>query len=220
MTAQQDITLYYSPQTRATGTRILLEELKAPYTLHVLNMKIGEQRQPDYLAINPLGKVPAIRHGGTLVSEQVAIVTYLADLFAQAGLTPALDDPDRGRYLRWIAMYGSCFEPAVVDRHRGFIPETPNDTPYGRYDDLIDLIEATLSTGPHLLGERLTAADILWGTALAWTVMFGLVPPRPAIKAYVARMTERQIYKAMTAEDAAMAKEHQAIADALKKDAG
>ena len=86
------VTLYYSPQSRAAGTRILLEELGAPYDLHVLNMKAGEQRKPAYLAINPLGKVPAIRHGDALVTEQVAITIYLADLFPGAGLTPALDD--------------------------------------------------------------------------------------------------------------------------------
>ena len=96
MTSKDRITLYYSPQTRATGTRVLLEELGAPYDLHVLNMKAGEQRQPAYLAVNPLGKVPVIRHGEALVTEQVAIYIYLADLFPEAGLTPALDDPSRG----------------------------------------------------------------------------------------------------------------------------
>src|ERR1051325_5931978 len=100
-------TLYYSPQSRATGTRVLLEELGAPYDLHVLNMKAGEQRKPNYLAINPLGKVPAVHYRGELVTEQVAITIFLADLFPQAGLTPALDDPLRGPYLRWIAYYGA-----------------------------------------------------------------------------------------------------------------
>jgi hypothetical protein len=114
MTSNDRLTLYYSPQTRATGARILLEELGAPYDLHVLNMKAGEQRQPSYLAVNPLGKVPVVRHGAALVSEQVAIFIYLADLFPEAGLTPALDDPSRGSYLRWIAYYGSSFEPALI----------------------------------------------------------------------------------------------------------
>ena len=111
------LTLYYSPQSRALGTRVLLEELAAPHDLHMLNMKAGEQRQPAYLAINPLGKVPAIRHRGQLVTEQVAIYIYLADLFPQAGLTPAIGDELRGPYLRWIVYYGSCFEPAVIDRY-------------------------------------------------------------------------------------------------------
>ena len=116
MTDPNRITLYYSPQSRATGTRVLLEELGAPYDLHVLNVKAGEQRKSAYLAINPHGKVPAIRHGDALVTEQVAITIYLADLFPEAGLTPALNDSLRGPYLRWIAYYGSSFEPALIDK--------------------------------------------------------------------------------------------------------
>ncbi|MBP1850641.1 glutathione S-transferase family protein [Rhizobium halophytocola] len=213
MATTQPITFYYAPQTRATGVRVLLEELGAPHILKVLNFKVGEHRQPPYLAINPLGKVPAILHGETLVTEQVAIYLHLGDLFAEAGLTPAINDPDRGAYLRWIALYGSSFEPAVIDRHRQYVPSDPNDTPYGRYEDLIAMIEDSLSNGPYLLGERLTVADILWGMALNWTVMFGLVPERPAIKAYIARMTGRPAFQRVAAEDAALAAQHQAEAD-------
>ena len=115
MSDDRKITLYHAPNTRSSGTLSLLEELGAPYALHVVNMKAGEQRQPAYLAINPLGKVPVIRHGEALVTEQVAIYIYLADLFPGIGLTPALDDPSRGPYLRWIAYYGSSFEPALID---------------------------------------------------------------------------------------------------------
>ena len=176
MTSNDRITLYYSPQSRATGTRVLLEELGAPYDLHVLNMKAGEQRQPAYLAINPLGKVPAIRHGEALVTEQVAIYIYLADLFPEAGLTPALDDPSRGPYLRWIAYYGSSFEPALIDKFMKREPAPPTQSPYSDYDTMLGALEAQLSKGPYLLGERMTAADILWGVAFSWTMMFGLVP--------------------------------------------
>jgi glutathione S-transferase len=95
---------------------ILLEEIGAPYQLHVLNMKTDEQRRPEYLAINPMGKVPALKHDGALITEQVAIFLYLADLFPEAGLAPPIGDPLRGPYLRWMVFYGSCFEPAVVDR--------------------------------------------------------------------------------------------------------
>src|SRR5262245_42945613 len=98
MAIEDTITLFYSPQSRAVGALTLLEELGAPYELHVLNMKAGEHRQPPYLAINPLGKVPAIRHRGVLITEQVAIYLYLADQFPQAGLAPAIGDPLRGPY--------------------------------------------------------------------------------------------------------------------------
>src|SRR5215813_9478866 len=92
------VILYHSPQTRSSGSLILLEELGAPYELHVLNMKAGEQRQPRYLAVNPMGKVPALKHGDALITEQVAIFLYLADLFPDARLAPPLGDPRRGPY--------------------------------------------------------------------------------------------------------------------------
>jgi len=213
------ITLYYSPQTRATGARVLLEELKVPYTLHVLNMKTGEQRQPAYLSINPLGKVPAIHVGDTLVTEQGAIYLYLADLFPEAGLAPGLTDSDRGAYLRWLFIYGSCFEPAVVDRYMKREPISMNETPYASYDSLIDLLEETLKKGPYLLGDRFTAADLLWGIALRWTTMFGLVETRPVFQAYMERIGNRESLQKVSAEDAEMVAEHEAAAAQLKANA-
>jgi glutathione S-transferase len=204
------ITLYYAPQTRARGARILLEELGAPYDLHVLNMKAGEQRQPAYLAINPLGKVPAIGHRGQIVTEQVAVFIYLADLFPQAGLTPGLDDPMRAPYLRWIAYYGSSFEPALIDRalKREAAPVTMS--PYGDCDAVLDALEAQLAKGPYLLGERMTAADVLWGTALSWTIAFGLVPKKDVFVGYAERMTARPAFRRVTAEDVEMSARHAA----------
>lgn len=179
-------------------------------------MKAGEQRQPAYLAINPLGKVPAVRVGDTLVTEQGAIYLYLADLFPETGLAPALTDPDRGAYLRWLFIYGSCFEPAVVDRFMKREPGSMNETPYASYESLIDMLEDTLKTGPYLLGERFTAADLLWGIALNWTTMFGLVEARSAFKAYMERLNSRASIQKVSAEDVAMAAEHEAAAAHLK----
>jgi glutathione S-transferase len=204
------VTLYYAPQTRATGTRVLLEELGAPYDLHVLNMKAGEQRQPAYLAINPLGKVPAIGHRGQLVTEQVAIFIYLADLSPRAGLTPALDDVMRGPYLRWIAYYGSSFEPALIDRAMKREPAPASQSPYGDYDIMLGALATQLAKGPYLLGERMTAADVLWGTAFNWTMKFGLVPKTDVFAAYAERMTARPAFQRVTAEDAAMAEKQAA----------
>ena len=216
MSKDHQITLFYSPQTRATGARVLLEELKVPYDLHVLNMKAGEQRQPAYLAINPLGKVPAVRVDGTLITEQGAIYLYLADLFPEKGLAPALSDPDRGAYVRWMFIYGSCFEPAVVDRYMKREPGSMNETLYASYESLIDLLEETLKQGPYLLGERFTAVDLLWGIALRWTTMFGLVEARPAFQAYMDRIGGLASIQKVSAEDAAMAAEHEAIASKMK----
>ncbi|KQW30900.1 glutathione S-transferase [Rhizobium sp. Root274] len=212
----QQITLFYSPQTRATGARVLLEELGVPYTLRVLNMKVGEQRQPAYLAINPLGKVPAVEVDRTLVTEQGAIYLYLADLFPEAGLAPALTDPDRGAYVRWLFIYGSCFEPAVVDRYMKREPASFNETPYASYDLLIDMLEGALKKGPYLLGDRFTAADLLWGIALHWTTMFGLVEARPAFQAYMERINSRESIQKVSAEDITMAAEHEAAAARMK----
>lgn len=210
MSADDKITLYYSPQTRAAGARVLLEELGAPYDLRVLNMKAGEQRKPEFLAINPLGKVPTIGHRGQIVTEQVAIFIYLADLFPQAGLTPALDDIRRGPYLRWIAYYGSSFEPAVIDHFMKRDPAPVTQSPYADYDTMLGALEKQLAAGPYLLGERMTAADILCGIALNWTMMFGVVPRNDVLVRYAERITARAAFQRVTAADVEMAAQHAA----------
>lgn len=206
------LTLYHSPRTRSSGVRILLEELGAPYELHVLNMKADEHHRPEYLAINPLGKVPAIRHGEAIVTEQVAIYIYLADAFPQAGLTPAIGDPLRGPYLRWMALYGSAFEPALVDRARNYEPGMRAMSPYGDYDAVIALVRTQLAQGPYLFGERLTAADLLWGTALRWTTSFGLVPAAEEFSAYIDRIAARPSVKKVGREDHELAAAQEAAA--------
>ena len=185
------VTFFHSPQSRSVGTLILLEELGADYELRPLNFKKGEQRQPGYLAVNPMGKVPAIVHRGALVTEQGAVYAYLADLYAEAGLTPAIGDALRGPYLRWLFYYGSSFEPAVIDRSMKREPASPATSPYGDYDTMLKILLDQLGSGPYLLGDRFTAADVLWGTALRWTTMFKLVPETPVVKAYVERVTSR-----------------------------
>jgi glutathione S-transferase len=185
------IIFFHSPHSRSAGTRILLEELGAPYELAALNMKAGEQREARYLAINPMGKVPAILHDGALVTEQPAVYIYLADLFPQKGLAPAIGDPLRGPYLRWLVFYGSSFEPAVVDRAMKRDPAPPSTCPYGDYATVIKTLTDQLAKGPYMLGERFTAADVLWGTALQWTTSFKLVEATPMIQAYVDRVSSR-----------------------------
>jgi glutathione S-transferase len=182
----------------------LLEELGAPYELHVLNMKTGEQRQAEYLAINPMGKVPAIKHGDQLVTEQVAIFLYLADLFPEAGLAPLNGDPLRGPYLRWMVFYAACFEPAVIDRAQKREPAPPSMSAYGDFDTMLKTLTDQLGGGPYILGERMTAADVLWGTALTWTTMFQLVPASPVIQSYIERMGARPAVARVKAKDAAL----------------
>jgi len=204
------ITFYHAPNTRSSVTLTLLEEIGAPYDLKLLNMKAGEQRQPAYLAVNPMGKVPAIVHDGALVTETVAIFLYLADLFADKSLAPAPGDPLRGPYLRWMVFYAACFEPAVADQALKREPGPPSMMAYGSFDSVIDTIAGQLAAGPWLLGDRFTAADVLWGSGLAWTTMFGLIPERPAIASYVERFSTRPAVARAKERDAAWAAKFEA----------
>jgi glutathione S-transferase len=203
--SRPQVTLFHSPHTRSSGALVLLEELDADYSLHLLDMKGGEQRRAEYLAINPMGKVPAIRHGDTLVTEQAAVYMYLAELYAQRGLAPSPGDPQRGAYLRWMVFYGSCFEPAVVDRAMKREPAPPSTSPYGDFDNVLATLEQQLASAPYLLGERFSAADVLWGNALAWTVGFKLVPERPVFMACIERFSARPAVQRARAKDAELA---------------
>ena len=190
-TNPRHVTLFHAAQSRSGGVLALLEEIGADYELSVLDLRHGEQRKDGYLAVNPMGKVPAIVHDGALVTEQGAVYTYLADLYPEAGLTPAIGDPLRGPYLRWMFFYNASFEPALVDKSLKRDPAPPATSPYGDYDTMMKTLIDQLGDGPYLLGERFTAVDVLWGTALRWTTMFKLVPETPAIKAYIERVTTR-----------------------------
>ncbi|MFZ6048696.1 glutathione S-transferase family protein [Pseudomonas sp. CR3202] len=206
MTSQnRQVTLYHCPYTRSTGALTLLEELGADYRLHVMNMKAGEQRKPEFLAINPMGKVPTLTHGDAVVTEQVSVYLYLADLYPEAKLAPPLGDPLRGPYLRWMVFYGSCFEPAVVDRVQKREPIPEARSPYGDFDSVMKTLVSQLQQGPWLLGEQFTAADVLWGSALNWTTQFGLIPEVPVIKDYIARFIKRPAYNRALAKDAELA---------------
>lgn len=206
------VTLFHSPQTRSSVALTLLEELGAPYELHLLNMKIGEQRRSTYLAINPLGKVPAIRHRGTLITEQVAIILYLADLFPKAGLAPAIDKPLRGPYLRWMVYYAACYEPALVDRAMKREPAPPAMCPYGDFDTMLGTVVDRLASSPYLLGESFSAADLLWGLALQWGTLFKIVPENSVIADYIKRVTARPSFITAAEMDAEWAAEHERIA--------
>jgi glutathione S-transferase len=216
MADDRKVTLYHSPNTRSSAALTLLEELGAPYQLHVLNMKAGEQRRPDYLAINPMGKVPALRHGDALITEQVAIFLYLADLFPEAGLAPAIGDPLRGPYLRWMTFYAACFEPAVIDVATQREPAPMQMSPYGDFETMLKTLTDRLAKAPYILGDRFSAADVLWGTALTWTTMFKMVPELPVIMSYVQRGNARPSVVKVKAKDAELAAAHEAAVAAAQ----
>lgn len=202
MNGPRHVTLFHSPNTRSTGVMALLEELQADYELRVLNMKANEQRGAVYLAINPMGKVPALLHGDSVITEQVAVYLYLADLYPEAKMAPIIGDPLRGPYLRWMAFYGSSFEPAVVDRALKREPGPLAMSPYGDYDTMLGALTAQLERGDYLLGAHYTAVDVLWGSALKWMLTFKLVPPLPVISAYADRTANRPSVARAAAKDA------------------
>ena len=183
------LTLYHNPKSRSASARVLLEALGVPYDVQTIDFANGQNRTPEFLALNPLGKLPTLVHDGAVITEQVAITIYLADRFPAAGLAPAVDDLLRGPYLRWLAFYAACFEPALMDHAFQRTPLDPATSPYRDYDTVIETLVAQLERGDYLLGDTLTAADLLWGTGLRWTTAFGIAPKLPAIMAYIERVS-------------------------------
>jgi glutathione S-transferase len=207
MAAPDTVIFYHAPNSRSAATRALLEELDAPFELRAIDITKDRQREPAYLAVNPMGKVPAILHRGELVTETVAIFIHLADAFPAAGLSPRMEEPLRGPYLRWMVYYAACFEPAVVDRAQKREPAPLAMSPYGDFDTMLRTLTDRLERGPYILGDRFSAADVLWATGLHWTTMFGIVPKLPVIERYIAHVTSRPAFARATAADAALAAE-------------
>jgi len=216
MNTHSPIVFFHAPHSRSSATRAMLEELGAPYDMVALNLTAAEQRTPDYLAINPMGKVPAIRDEGVLITEQPAILMHLADLYPEKELTPLPGDPLRGAWLRWMVFYGSCFEPAMMDFSRKREPVPPMQCGYGDYDSVMHVVAAQLERGPWLLGERFTAADVLWGGALNFGLMMKLVPNWPVFREYARRVQARPaIRRAFELDEALAAEQARELADAL-----
>ncbi len=182
------VTFHHAFPSRSNGTLDLLEALGADYTLQRLDLKAGDNLSPAFLALNPMGKVPAIVHDGVLVTEQVAIYQYLAELYPEADLAPAIGSPQRGPFLRWLAFYGSCFEPAMVDKAMKREPAPRGMSPYVDAETVLQVVEAQLARDDYFLGPEPSAVDFLWGSALGWMSSFGVMQPGPATAAYIARM--------------------------------
>ena len=201
-----DLVLYHAAPSRSSVVRWMLEEIGEPYDVHVLKLAEGEQRTPGYRAINPMGKVPALKHGDEVVTEAAAICTHLADAFPQAGLNVPVGDKGRGSYLKWLFFGPSCIEPAVTDRafprkeepRRGMLG-------YGDFDTVLDVVAGAVEPGPYLMGDKFTAADVIIGSNLRWGMMFDLLPKRPEFVAYVGRLEHRPALQRATAADQALA---------------
>jgi len=198
------LTLYHANPSRSSIVLWMLEELGQPYDIHPLSLKNGENREPQYLAVNPMGKVPALRHGDAVITEAGAICCYLADEFPEAHLNIPVGDPRRGPYLKWLFFSPSCIEPAMLER--AFPRKEPvgrSTAGFGDFDTVMDVLgQATGAAAPWLLGERFTAADVLVGSTLRWGMLFRLIPERPEFAAYVARLTDRPAFKRAAGLDA------------------
>ena len=198
------MTFFHSPNTRSTGVLTLLEELGADYDLHLLNMKAGEQRRPEYLAVNPMGKVPAIRHGDAVVTEQGAVYLYLADL--SGGRPGAADRRPAARPVPALAVLLRLEFRAGGRRSRDEArARAAGDVALRRLRHDAGDADRPAGPRPFLLGERFTAADVLWGTALAWTTMFKLVPELPVMRAYIDRVSARPAVVRAKQKDAELA---------------
>ena len=187
-----DLVLYTNPQSRGRIARWMLEEVGRPYRTEP--MQFGTtMKTPDYLAINPMGKVPAIRHGETVVTEAAAICAYLADAFPEAGLAPSVNSPLRGPYYRWMFFAAGPVEAAVTNRALNFVvpPGRERMAGYGTFGDVLDTLEKAVANGPFLLGEKFTAADVYVGSAIGWGMMFGTMEKRPAFEAYYGLLAKR-----------------------------
>lgn len=196
------LTLYHAAPSRSSIVRWMLEEVGQPYDLHLLDIKQGQQREPAYLTVNPMGKVPALKHGDAIVTEAAAICLYLAEAFPEAGLDVPVGDPRRGPYLKWLFFGPSCLEPAITDQAFKRVEEAPRGAlGYGDFQTTLDVVAKAVEPGPYILGEQFTAADVVIGSGLRWGMLFKMLPERPEFLAYTARLAERPALRRAEGKD-------------------
>ena len=200
----KELVFYTNPMSRGRIVRWMLEEVGAPYRTEILEYDTT-MKAPEYLAINPMGKVPAIRHGDTVVTECAAICAYLADAFPEAGLAPP--PAERGAYYRWLFFAAGPLEQAVVNRALGV--EVPADKQrmagYGTFKAVMDTMQQALAGGGYIAGDSFTAADVYIGASVGWGLHFASIESRPGFAEYAALVADRDAYRrAVELDDAAM----------------
>ena len=206
------LTFYTNPMSRGRICRWMLEEIGEPYDTEILDYGTTMKAEA-FLAVNPMGKVPAIRHGDTVVTEAAAICAYLADAFPDKGLAPPLGDPDRGPYFRWMFFAAGPVEAAVTGKSMGLLAPADKKAMagYGSFEETIDALEGAIRDGPYVCGEQFTAADVYVGAQIGWGMMFGTIEKRPTFEAYFARLQARPAaIRARELDDAAMPPQPQA----------
>ena len=204
-----ELVFYTNPMSRGRIVRWMLEEVGEPYRTEVLDYGTT-MKGSAYLAVNPMGKVPAIRHGDTVVTEAAAICAYLADAFPKAGLAPPPGDRARGSYYRWMFFAAGPVEAATSNKAMGF--DIPKDRErmmgYGSMESVLAALDGLLSKQDYVTGSRFTAADVYVGSHVNWSMLFGTLEKRPSFERYVARVTERPAaIRAQEIDDALMPKQ-------------
>ena len=207
-----DLVFYTHPMSRGQIVRWMLEELGVPYDQHILDFDTT-MKEPEYLAVNPMGKVPAIVHRGKTVTEAAAICTYLADAFPDCGLAPPLGD--RADYYRWIFYASGPMEAAFSNKAAGWepTPERQRMFGYGNYQRAVDTLAGAVDGRRFIAGDRFSAADVYVGSQIDFMLQFGLIETRSAFEEYVAPLRERPAYKRAKEIDAALSAELQSSAD-------
>jgi len=184
-----EIVFYTNPRSRGRIVRWMLQEIGQPYRTEVLDYA-STMKAPSYLAINPMGKVPALRHGGAVVTEAAAICAYLADAFPQARLAPPPSDRLRAPYYRWLFFAAGPVESAVTNKAFGFVvpAERQASVGYGSFERVMNVLDDTLSRSDYLVGDQFTAADLYVGSQIGFGLMFKTIEPRPAFQQYWQRI--------------------------------
>ncbi len=207
-----ELVLYTNPQSRGRIARWMLEEVGQPYKTEVLDYA-STMKAPAYLAINPMGKVPALRHGDAVVTETAAICAYLADAFPQANLAPPPGHRLRAPYYRWLFFSAGPVEAAVSNKALGFAvpPERERMIGYGRFEHVMKVLEDAVSQSNYLVGESFTAADLYVGAQIGYGLMFGTIEKRPAFEQYWQRISARPaLARANETDDRLAAPQNQA----------
>jgi glutathione S-transferase len=200
-----ELVFYTNPMSRGRITRWMLEEVGQPYRTEILEYGTT-MKAPAYLAINPMGKVPALKHGDVVVTEGAAICAYLADAFPAAGLAPPPGSPARGPYYRWLIFTAGPLEAAITNKSLGFeLPPGKNMMAgYGSFETAIDALATAVSNTEYLAGGAFSAADLYVGSQIGFGLQFGTIEPRPAFQTYWERISARPAYARATEIDNAL----------------
>ena len=191
-----EVVFYHNPMSRARTVHWMLEEAGVPYRIELIDFKKTEHKSPAFLAVNPMGKLPAITHRGVAITETGAICAYLADAFPAARLAPRLDDPLRGSYLRWLFFGAACVDAALIDRMLSRpAPEKTSALGYGSYQDVVQALDQAITPGPYILQQRFSAADIFIGSQIGFGMMTRSLEPRPSFQRYLDLLHQRPAYQ-------------------------